>query len=54
MDVDGSMDEDGSTDGDRRMDEEGSETVLDPHSVGKMMDLTGISALHARNISGRG
>ncbi len=47
-------DEGGSMGIDGSMDEEGSEPVLDPHSLRRMMDITGISALHARNITGRG
>ena len=42
------LDEDGSGD------EEEAEAMLDYHSVSLMMDLTGISALHDRNITGKG
>lgn len=54
VDLDGSMGDDGSTDGCRRIDKERSGALLDPHSVHRMMDITGISALHARKITGRG
>ena len=50
----GLSDEGGSMGIEGSMDEEGSEPVLDPHSLRRMMDITGISALHAWNITGRG